>query len=41
MRQVGGKMPALSRTVRIGFVADGRVRYSAWQQGNEFFFNIK
>ena len=41
MRQVGGKMPALSRTVRIGFVAGGRVRYSAWQQGNEFFFNIK
>lgn len=40
MRQVGGKMPALSRTVRIGFVAGGRVRYSAWQQGNEFFFNI-
>ena len=41
MHQVGGKMPALSRTVRIGFVAGGRVRYSAWQQGNEFFFNIK
>lgn len=41
MRQVGGKMPAISRTVRIGFVAGGRVRYSAWQQGNEFFFNIK
>ena len=41
MRQVGGKMPALSRTVRIGFVAGSRVRYSAWQQGNEFFFNIK
>jgi alpha-glucosidase len=41
MRQVGGKMPALSRTVRIGFVSGGRVRYSAWQQGNEFFFNIK
>ena len=41
MRQVGGKMPALSRTVRIGFVDGGRVRYSAWQQGNEFFFNIK
>lgn len=41
IRQVGGKMPALSRTVRIGFVAGGRVRYSAWQQGNEFFFNIK
>lgn len=41
MRQVDGKMPALSRTVRIGFVAGGRVRYSAWQQGNEFFFNIK
>ena len=41
MRQVGGKMPALSRTVRIGFVAGARVRYSAWQQGNEFFFNIK
>ena len=41
MRQVGGKMPALSRTVRIGFVAGCRVRYSAWQQGNEFFFNIK
>ena len=41
MRQVGGKMPALSRMVRIGFVAGGRVRYSAWQQGNEFFFNIK
>jgi alpha-glucosidase len=29
MRQVGGKMPALSRTVRIGFVAGGHVRYSA------------
>ena len=41
MRQVDGKMPALSRMVRIGFVAGGRVRYSAWQQGNEFFFNIK
>ena len=41
MRQVDGKMPAISRTVRIGFVAGGRVRYSAWQQGNEFFFNIK
>ena len=41
MRQVGGKMPALSRMVRIGFVAGGHVRYSAWQQGNEFFFNIK
>ena len=41
MRQVGGKMPALLRMVRIGFVAGGLVRYSAWQHGNEFFFNIK
>ena len=41
LRQVAGKMSAVSRMVRIGFVAGGRVQYSAWQQGNEFTFKLK
>ena len=41
LHQVAGKMPAVSRMVRIGFVAGGRVQYSAWQQGNEFSFKLK
>jgi alpha-glucosidase len=41
LHQVAGKMPAVSRMVRIGFVAGGRVQYSAWQQGNDFSFKLK
>ena len=41
LRQIAGKMSAVSRMVRIGFVASGRVQYSAWQQGNEFTFKLK
>ena len=35
VRQTEGSMEPLPRTLRIGFVRDGRVQYSAWQQGNE------
>ena len=35
VRQTEGSKEPLPRTLRIGFVRDGRVQYSAWQQGNE------
>ena len=40
LRQTDGQLPAVVRTLRIGFVAKGRVRYSPWLHGNDISFNI-
>ena len=41
LRQTDGMMPAVARTLRIGFVAKGKVQYSPWLEGNDISFNIK
>ena len=40
LRQTDGQLPAVVRTLRIGFVAKGRVQYSPWLHGNDISFNI-
>lgn len=40
LRQTDGQLPAVARTLRIGFVAKGRVQYSPWLHGNDISFNI-
>ena len=40
LRQTDGQLPAVVRTLRIGIVAKGRVRYSPWLHGNDISFNI-
>ena len=40
LRQTDGQLPAVVRTLRIGFVAKGRVQYSLWLHGNDISFNI-
>jgi len=41
VRQTEGKMSPVSRYLRIGYVKGGKVRYSAWQQGNEATMKVK
>ena len=41
LRQTDGQLPAVARTLRIGYVAKGRVQYSPWLRGNDISFNIK
>lgn len=40
LRQTDGQLPAVVRTLRIGFVAKGRVQYSPWLHGIDISFNI-
>ena len=40
LRQTDGQLPAVVRTLHIGFVAKGRVQYSPWLHGNDISFNI-
>ena len=39
--QTQGKLPALLRTLRIGYVRDGKVQYSTWQTGDSATMKIK
>lgn len=39
--QTQGKLPALPRTLRIGYVRDGKVQYSTWQTGDSATMKIK
>ena len=41
VRQTEGNMAPLPRTLRVGFVKNGRVQYSAWQQGAEVHMKVK
>lgn len=41
VRQTEGNMAPLPRTLRVGFVKNGRVQYSAWQQGDMIQLKIK
>ncbi len=39
--QAEGHRAAVARTLRIGYVAAGRVRYSGWQSGDKAVMNVK
>ena len=39
--QTEGKLPALPRTLRIGYVHGGKVQYSSWQTGDSATMKIK
>ena len=41
MTPAEGKMPETERTLRIGYVKNGRVQYSAWQHGCTATLRIK
>ena len=36
-----GRMPEVDRTLRIRYVKNGRVQYSAWQRGNKAIMKVK
>jgi len=41
LQHAEGKMPETDRTLRIGYVKNGRVQYSAWQHGCTATLRIK
>ena len=41
LQRAEGQRPEAGRTLRIGYVKNGRVQYSAWQQGNTATMKVK
>jgi alpha-glucosidase len=41
LTQKDGQLAPIQRRVRIGYVKGGKVKYSAWTNGNELTFSVK